>query len=289
MNLSCLMKDIILPLALRPIRTTEFSVMLRQVARGADQAFRTKVELVNYKKVMQHLQKQFEEVEANLSVFTAMLFDLPSPDESTNVANRKLSSRFAQELDQCRGCLHAVRETRRWTAAICKTSRFPSTNRMFIAGDGFVSKVPKEMDSGDGLNRRLEAFREMVTKYEGKMKEIITEHGWPPKYTYISEGKHICNHCQKPFGPKWIRLGSCWRCRSALRQAGKCPYENGTACLPCPHSRRCLRCEQVSCSLCRVWRSTDFEEGIVSFVQKEMPDLIFVDFDQTLCETKNGS
>lgn len=33
------------------------------IARGADQAFRTKSELVNFKKVVLHLQNMFEEAE----------------------------------------------------------------------------------------------------------------------------------------------------------------------------------------------------------------------------------
>ncbi len=50
------------------------------IARGADQAFRTKKELVNFKKVMLHLQNMFETAEADLSVFCAMQYIPHEPE-----------------------------------------------------------------------------------------------------------------------------------------------------------------------------------------------------------------
>ena len=70
------------------------------IARGADQAFRTKVELVNYKKVMVHMQKHLEEIEANLSVFAAVTYCGP---QETDKDKRKAAARLAKELDECRG------------------------------------------------------------------------------------------------------------------------------------------------------------------------------------------
>ena len=69
------------------------------VARGADQAFRTKVELVNYKKVMVHMQKACEELEANLSVFAAVTYCGPQEGDKDK---RKTAARLAKELDELR-------------------------------------------------------------------------------------------------------------------------------------------------------------------------------------------
>ena len=110
---------------------------------------RTKTELVNYKKVMLHLQRSFEEAESDLAVFGAILF---SGDGSFNAGDsnaaasasgddkafRRRQVKLSQELDTLRGMLHVIRSVRSSTSSICKTSRFPPPNvstsaRMFIA------------------------------------------------------------------------------------------------------------------------------------------------------------
>jgi len=187
-----------------------------------------------------------------------------------------------------RGGLHVVRDVRTWTSAICKVPRFPSTERMFIASDAGISKLPAEMSAQGGLARRVDDLRALVEAYTPSILETIQEHGWPPSYTFTNPGKHTCRHCQRRFGPKWIRHSACWMCRHSLRAAGLCPYENSPACVMCPHNRRCLRCERLSCSSCGIYLSTDLDEGIVSFVRDRAPRLLIFDFDQTLCETKSG-
>jgi len=81
-----------------PAHVVEFIRKLL-IARGADQAFRTKVELVNYKKMMMHMQKHLEEIEANLSVFAAVAYAGP---QETEKDKRKRAARLAKELDECR-------------------------------------------------------------------------------------------------------------------------------------------------------------------------------------------
>ena len=146
------------------------------IARGADQAFRTKVELVNYKKMMVHMQKGLEEVEANLSVFAAVAHCGP---QETDKDKRKDAARLAKELDECRGSLHVVRDVRTWTAAICKVSRFPSAERMFIASDAGISKLPPQMSAQGGLQRRLDDLRSLVHNYTPSILQVIHLHGWP--------------------------------------------------------------------------------------------------------------
>jgi hypothetical protein len=132
------------------------------IARGADQALRTKVEMVNFKKAIMLMQKQLEETEANLAVFVAMV-------EWKSAFGLKL----AKALDECRGILHAVRDVRTSTSAICKvhqrtaqsratsaavtaasarlsrmraqTARFPTTERLFIASDSAIARMPATM------------------------------------------------------------------------------------------------------------------------------------------------
>eukprot|EP00961_Rhodomonas_salina_P222335 3006656-Rhodomonas_salina.2 len=85
------------------------------IARGADQAFRTKMELVNFKKVprslafaiaavafrvpvAQHFQKQLEEIESNLSVFAAIAYCDPSNPEAADKEARKHAAKLAKEV-----------------------------------------------------------------------------------------------------------------------------------------------------------------------------------------------
>jgi hypothetical protein len=255
------------------------------IARGADQAFRTKVELVNYKKMMVHMQKQLEEIESNLSVFSAVAYCGP---QETDKEKRKNAARLAKELDECRGSLHVVRDVRTWTAAICKVPRFPCTERMFIASDAGISKLPAEMSAQGGLQRRICDLRSLVQSSTPTILETIGHYGWPPSYTFSKPGKHTCRHCQGRFGPKWIRNGACWLCGHKLRENGLCSNENSAACVMCPHHRRCLRCDRLSCSLCRLYLSAHLDEGVMSFIQDKAPHLLIFDFDQTLCETKSG-
>lgn len=264
------------------------------IARGADQAFRTKMELVNFKKVAQHFQKQLEEIESNLSVFAAIAYCDPSNPEAADKEARKHAAKLAKELDECRGCLHAVRETRTWTAAICKVPRFPSTSRLFVASDAQISLLPPEMTAPGGLMRRVSDFSRTVEESTDKTMAVIARHGWPPSYTRTegTEGKHKCRHCEGMFGGKWVRAMSCWKCRFELRLGGKCPYasfDNGRYCLVCPHQHKCLRCEQVSCSACKVLHSSDLEEGVRGLVGELQPKWVFLDLDQTLSESKSGA
>ena len=185
------------------------------IARGADQAFRTKVELVNYKKVMVHMQKQLEEIEANLSVFAAVAYCGP---QETDKDKRKAAARLAKELDECRGSLHVVRDVRKWTAAICKVPRFPSTVRMFIASDASITKLPPEMSAQGGLQHRVDDLRALIENSTPNVLATIQDQGWPPSYTFSQPGKHTCKHCAGKFGPKWMMRGTCWLCRHELRQ-----------------------------------------------------------------------
>jgi hypothetical protein len=104
--------------------------------------------LVNYKKVMLHLQRSFEEAESDLAVFGAILFsgdgsiggDCGNSQSAIDVdkASRRRQVKLSQELDALRGMLNVIRSVRSSTSIICKTSRFPPSDastsaRMFIA------------------------------------------------------------------------------------------------------------------------------------------------------------
>jgi hypothetical protein len=114
---------------------------------------------VNYKKVMLHLQRSFEEAESDLAVFGAILFagdgssdggvaSSASNSNDGHKISRRRQVKLSQELDSLRGMLHVIRSVRSCTSTICKTSRFPPPNastsaRMFIASGVSPNAVHK--------------------------------------------------------------------------------------------------------------------------------------------------
>eukprot|EP00960_Hanusia_phi_P078179 768790-Hanusia_phi.AAC.13 len=227
-----------------------------------------------------------EKLEAELSVLAAIAYTAEK-EEETRPRDGNFS-KIAQKLDECRGGLHVVRDVRTWTAAICKVSRFPSHDRMFVAGDAFISRLPPAMNAEGGLNFRLRSLSRFAQENKEDSMKVIERLGWPPSATLTQEGKHRCKLCGKGFGRKWIRRNICWKCENDCRDQGRCPYEDGKFCFVCPHLRACLMCERHPCMLCRIAHSEELTEDVSTWVQELDPDVLFVDFDQTLCNTKSG-
>ena len=260
------------------------------IARGVDQAFRTKAELVNFKKVVLHLQNFFEAAESELSVFSAMLYVPHDSDGSTKEA-RKRDVQILKDLDECRGMLHVLREVRTWTAAICKVPRYPTQERLFIASDSEIRSVPVEMGAAGGLKGRLDALQRKVAARASEFQTMIDEQGWPPPCAGSQgkgqggeganeggKGQRECARCRLGFGRKWLIGALCWKCREELKGSGECwklvkkkdtqGGRGGTrTCYVCPHSGKCLGCEEASCNACRMVRLSDMDDGLSSYVQ----------------------
>jgi hypothetical protein len=81
------------------------------IARGADQAFRTKKELVNFKKVVLHLQNMFETAESDLSVFCAMQYNPHEPETDMDSNNGRARA----------GNSVAATENRSYGETMCET------------------------------------------------------------------------------------------------------------------------------------------------------------------------
>lgn len=133
------------------------------------------------------------------------------------------------------------------------------------------------------------------------MRDIVASSGWPPSHLHIDRlqsqrvGKaslSCCRECKGDFGSKWLRGGCCWRCRSALRDSGRCPSSNSSQCMVCPHLRACFACDGISCSACGVLRSVAVEsDGSLFdwlFQLHPQPQTLYLDFDATLCNTASG-
>jgi hypothetical protein len=272
-----------------PTHVVEFFDALL-IARGVDQAFRTKIELVNFKKVVLHLQNLFEAAESELSVFSAMLY-VPHDSEGSTKEARKRDVQILKDLDECRGMLHVLREVRTWTAAICKVPRYPTQERLFIASDSEIRSIPVEMGAAGGLKGRLDALQRKVAARASEFKKMVDEQGWPPQCAGSQgkgrggegdskggKGQRECARCGLGFGRKWLVGALCWKCRDELKGSGECwklvrkkDAEGGgggtRTCYVCPHSGKCLGCEDASCNACRMVRLSDMDDGLSSYVQ----------------------
>ena len=146
-----------------------------------------------------------------------------------------------------------------------------------------------------------------VTEGEEKATRDQT---WPPDaarapaLAYL-RGKQACGACGGVFGGLWVQQGTCFRCDAVARNAGVCPKSvprsksgsrDGKSKKPCPvsawcpHRRRCMACEALffaECASCGVTRGDG--EDVATLVESFDHLCVFLDFDRTLCATKQGA
>ena len=77
------------------------------------------------------------------------------------------------------------------------------------------------------------------------------------------------------------------------RAAGRCPFDDGS---PgelhafCAHQRRCAVCDGGAFALCEPCNLARGDgEAVASLVEERQVDVLFCDFDRTLCTTKSGA
>jgi guanyl-specific ribonuclease Sa len=156
-----------------------------------------------------------------------------------------------------------------------------------------------------------------VTKGPEKATDEHQNKTWPPDtamtpaLAYL-RGKQACGACGGVFGGLWVQSGTCFRCDAVARNAGVCPksvprFGSGSGfhnnkegkgkkrskcpvSAWCPHRRRCMACEALffsECAACGVTRGDG--EDVVALVESFDHLCVFLDFDRTLCATKQGA
>ena len=82
-------------------------------------------------------------------------------------------------------------------------------------------------------------------------------------------------------------------CEATRRAAGRCPFDDGS---PgelhafCAHQRRCVVCDGGAFALCEPCNLARGDgEAVASLVEERQIDVLFCDFDRTLCTTKSGA
>jgi hypothetical protein len=195
-----------------------------------------------------------------------------------------------------------------------------ASERLFVAGGGGRLCVP----AGFGLLGKVNEARKVAGACRAWGRRIIVRDGWPPPQLPVA-GNTVCGVCAVDFSQLWVHRGVCVECESGLRARGLCPFDprcrvdpraDPLACgagegggrkgrergragegvgpggremerVPfCLHHRKCVRCEEVSCMQCRVHHLDGL--GVAGLVTALHPTHLFLDFDQTLCNSKSG-
>jgi hypothetical protein len=96
-----------------------------------------------------------------------------------------------------------------------------------------------------------------------------------------------CRLCTKGFSSLWVHRGICITCELSERESGRCPVRKGCQSLFCTHGQKCFVCDFWSCDACRLVRGDG--EDVLAMVMELRPDMIYLDWDRTMCTTRTGT
>ncbi|KNC85952.1 hypothetical protein SARC_01898 [Sphaeroforma arctica JP610] len=256
-------------------------IQCEMYARGVVKAYLMREELINYKKVIQHMQIRGENLEVELRQILALYHKERGSGTDAEV---KKSIYLHQQLCVLRGCIHILKDVRKFTKKICTIPRYPTKThkRMFVAGDECVWHIPEHFHT----NEMMVHFQQVVDTHNQRMRDTIKEEGWPPTSCTVEGKRHDCRVCKGFFGKAWIHSKVCWKCQDDFRSEGRCPFEKNNPRTICPHTRRCFSCERESCPECQIIRGNGSD--VEYFVKEMKPSMVFLDFDQTLASSRGG-
>ena len=180
--------------------------------------------------------------------------------------------------------------------------RDATATRLFDASDrcGPAPHASSFAPTGFELGAHLRINGEVIRLYGPVMRAEIAAaaatEGWPPAAGSLRgcmHGTQTCSGCKRGFSPLWVARGVCCECEAVRRADGVCPFRGACGARSfCIHARRCLVCEEYSCESagCRLVRGDG--EAVAHLVARLAScslRLLLVDFDRTLCSTRNGA
>jgi hypothetical protein len=96
-----------------------------------------------------------------------------------------------------------------------------------------------------------------------------------------------CRLCAQGFSSLWVPRGVCITCELSERESGRCPVRKDCQSLFCTHGQKCFVCDFWSCDACRLVRGDG--EDVLAMVMELRPDMIYLDWDRTMCTTRTGT
>lgn len=209
------------------------------------------------------------------------LLDCPISESSISAGLHLFCEKYWRMMS---GVVLVLPEMLQWLEPISAIRN--DAERLFVSGArGAAAFVPR------GFSDLLRPYRVKSREHRGKMLEELAQGSWPksarpnPK----EEVKLIaCKRCGGQYTRIWLHRELCFSCEAALRDEGRCPYNDRCGRKSfCPHERLCVVCEQHSCEQCQLLRGDG--EDVWQVVGHWQPAAIFLDFDRTLATTKCGS
>eukprot|EP00439_Symbiodinium_sp_Y106_P024433 s7257_g2.t7 len=258
------------------------------IARGAVKATALKGALRRYITALREVEEQALGLERRLSA----LLKGDGYDSAEYLSDTAVSAGLhlhgARHRLVLQGMLSVMSELLRWLDPIADIRS--DASRLFVSGArGAAAFVPRGFP--DVLARPAwRRHRAARGEHREAMLSELSTAGWPKSACLGEEEKRpdACQTCSVRLSKLWLHRGQCLLCETKLRSQGRCPY-GGARCSRsfCPHDSRCIVCEQWSCERCCLLRGDG--EDVWQTAAQHQPDVIFLDFDRTLCTTKAGA
>ena len=237
------------------------------IARGVCKATRARGRLAQLVMVFTQILIQLHVLRAELAA------------QHVDLDQVKRSMHHRMHTDLIAGAIPVAEEVLNWLSAILEPS--DSSLQLFVASDasdgsGGAAFLPETCH----LTRLFEMPRAETIRLRAELEGAE----WPPA-NGRAKGKHGCKTCGGSFSRAYVSREVCWRCEVAERESGRCPF-GCNAGLFCSHAQRCVVCDLWSCDECEL----HVGDGMLvqALVQRHAPAVLFLDFDHTLCSTRNG-
>ncbi|CAK9010297.1 unnamed protein product [Durusdinium trenchii] len=259
-----------------PARADDY-LRLVLVARGASKALALRSALGRYVEALRSASERAKRLGEQLE-------ELASKSWHGSAISAGLHLHCTRHMLVLQGLRPVLAEMLRWLEPIQEMRA--DGERLFVSGaKGAAAFVPR------GFGDLLAPHRAAVKRFRPLMLTALTgagPSGWP-RSARPGNQKHVdaCRMCSVELSRLWLHRSLCLLCEAKLRSQGCCPY-GGDRCLRsfCPHEHRCVVCEQWSCEQCQLLRGDG--EDVWQLVNQRPVNLLFLDFDRTLCTTKAG-
>ena len=201
--------------------------------------------------------------------------------------------RTQKHLNLMTGAVAALTDQCPWLTRIAEVP----TERLFLAGDDdLAAGTSMFIPRGFTVPLLFDAHRQVADTWRPRMRAQLVAEGWPEHlHTRLGLEAHAdkkfvettCRLCDQGFSSLWVHRSVCVSCEMEERQERcRCPYRTNCASPFCPHARRCFVCDSWSCGECQLIRGDG--EDVAALAHDLKPDVVFLDFDRTLCTTRGG-
>lgn len=247
------------------------------IARGVTKAFYVVEEVENYVDSLSALMRDYE---LALQELTAIKESYPylsgSMDPADKVMVQVYIARFTSQRDVMTSLLPVLQRLLREKGAV----------PLFRGGDDIEvgDRVPSEF----AVAQRLSVHEEVIQRYAGRMERVLEALDVEKQATFL-RGDSRCFRCRRKFHHLWVIKKVCFWCVKSYRNQRRCPFRDKCSVKSfCPHTSECFLCDARSCEECRFFQGNGQDVLQLLRQRQHQLDAIYLDFDRTICTTRNG-